>query len=112
MNKESKTNITVTVDVDGFVTNYKYQVIFVDEYNNFYHLGFFNDLKDAEPELNAYLEDYEAYDETTGDIVKIQFGDAGHLGHLREYPSTFSSCFDTIIDTTCGCVQIRGFIFN
>lgn len=91
----------------------KYQVIFVDEYNNWYLIGFFDDLKEAEPSLNSYLEGYLAYGEDDEEEVwQPQFGDDKPLKHLHEYPSTLGSCFDRIIDTTCGAIQIRGFIYR
>ena len=90
----------------------KYQVVFVDEYNNWYLVGFFDKLEDAVPEVNAYLESYELEEDEEGNTGFVpQFGKDASLGELTEYASTFSSCFDRIIDTTCGCVQVRGFIF-
>lgn len=92
----------VILDTDGMVSNHRYQVVFVDEYNNWYLIGFFEKLSDAEPELKDYLEGYEFEEEgVTVDEVC----------HLEEYPSTFCTCFDKVIDTTCGCVEIRGFIY-
>ncbi len=83
-----------------------YQVIFVDEYNNFYELGLFRSLLDAEPEVNNMLDSYQDID--SGETPR--FGEDENLGHLEEYPSTFSMCFDRTIDIEEGCVQIRGFI--
>ena len=115
----NKSTTVVQVDKEGCVVNYKYQVVFVDEYNNWYFIGFFNDLRDAEPELNSYLEGYHADKEDWGWECEsdnkqqvLQFGDNTILGHLKEYPGTFSPCFDKIIDTDCGTVEVRGFIFQ
>ena len=89
----------------------KYEVVFVDEYNNWYLIGFFDKLQDAEPELNNMLSDYTGYDED-GNPCTFQFGDDTVLGHLVEYPGTFSYVFDRILDADVGCIQIRGFIFE
>lgn len=89
----------------------KYQVVFVDEYNNWWLIGFFDNLIDAEPELNSMLKDYKMIDDD-GEEVECQFGNDTLLGHLEEYPSTFSMCFDRIIEVSEGCVEVRGFIFN
>ena len=104
--------VAIILDKDGYVSNKKYQVVFVDEYNNWYLVGFFDKLEDAVPEVNAYLESYELEEDEEGNTgVVPQLGKDASLGELTEYASTFSSCFDRIIDTTCGCVQVRGFIF-
>ena len=89
----------------------KYQVVFVDEYNNWYLIGFFNDLREAEPGLNEMLRDYVGYDDD-GNKCEFQFGDDTVLGHLVEYPGTFSPVFDRILDADVGCIQVRGFIFE
>lgn len=95
-------------------SNWKYQVVFVDEYNNWYLVGFFNDLKAAEPEVREYLSGYEFEDcdANAENSPERQAELLEEASHLAEYPSTFCSCFDKIIDTTCGYVEIRGFIFN
>lgn len=89
----------------------KYQVVFVDEYSIWYLIGFFDDLQDAEPELNEYLKTYVGYDDD-GNECTFKFGDNESLGHLQEYTGTFGSCFDRILDASCGCIQVRGFIFE
>ena len=86
----------------------KYEVVFVDEYNNWYFVGFFDTLEEAEPELNTYLREYT--DEETGEPLELS--DTSSLGRLTEYPSSFDYCFDRIIDVPEGCIQIRGFIFE
>lgn len=89
----------------------RYQVVFVDEYNNWEMLGFFDSLAEVEPTLNEYLKNYENDDEDIeGD--KLYFGDDAPLGRLVEYPSTLHSCFDRLLQTTEGEVQIRGFIYE
>ena len=90
-----------------------YQVIFVDEYDNFDELGFYKDLADAEPDVNKHLENYvicEDDDEHPGEVP--QFGEGKNLGRLEEYPGTFSFCFDRIIGVDEGCVAVRGFILD
>ena len=105
-----KQKVVVALDKEGCVTNKKYQVVFVDEYNNWYLVGFFDNLEDAVPEVNSYLETYEC-DEDDEISGVPQFGKDGNLGELTEYASTTSFCFDRIIDTTSGCVEVSGFIF-
>ena len=88
-----------------------YEVIFVDEWNNFYEVGFFKSLEDAEPEVNNYLEQYvfgEDSDIEPG--AKPEFGPDKNLGRLEEHASTFSYCFDRTFDVEEGYVQVRGFI--
>ena len=88
----------------------KYQVVFVDEYNNWYLIGFFDNLRDAEPQLNVMLEGYTGYDDDDNRI-QLQFGDDTDLGPLQEYAGSLSPVFDRIIDTDVGCIQVRGFVF-
>lgn len=78
-----------------------YQVIFQDEWNNLYHLGFFKDLNDAVPAVNEMLSSYD-------DIEKLNPGD------LTEYPSTFSAVFDREFysEDEGTSVSVRGFIFD
>lgn len=83
----------------------KYQVVFVDEYDNWYEVGWYDDLEEAEEPLNDYLKLYKDED---GNVP--EFGEGTNLGHLEEYPSTFTFCFDRFIDVDCGCVQVRGFV--
>lgn len=88
-----------------------YQVIFVDEYNNFYELGLYKDLLDAEPDVNGHLSNYVLMEDDDVDPGAVpQFGENANLGHLVEYPSTFNYCFDRIIPVEEGDVQVRGFI--
>ena len=103
----NKANTVVVVDSDGYVVSHKYQVVFVDEYNNWYLIGFFNDLHDAEPFIRDFLNGYEFEDD--GELSQEELLE--RACHLEEYPSTFSTCFDKCIDTTCGCVEVRGFIY-
>lgn len=73
----------------------KYQVIIQDEYNNLYHYGFYNNLSDAIPMINDFLDVYN---------VKID--------ELTEYPSTFGWCFDKEVEVDEGYIMIRGFVFD
>ena len=58
-----------------------YEVIFVDMWDNFYFLGFFDDLKKAVPIINGELSGYgEQY------VLKEE--------DFKVYPSTFNECFD------------------
>ena len=81
----------------------KYQVIFVDEYDNWYEVGWYDNLEEAEEPLNEYLK---VYTDEDGNVP--MFGEKTTLGHLEEYPSTFNPCFDRDICVDCGCVQVRG----
>lgn len=78
----------------------KYEVIFVDEWDNWHFLGFFDKLEEADPIASDCIKDYNGEDGKP-----IQFDG------LFEYPSTFGYCFDRIFETECGSIQIRGFIF-
>ena len=75
----------------------KYQVIIQDEWNNLYHIGFYDNLSDAIPDVNDWLQSYEV-----------------SIDELDEYPSTFSMCFDREIEVYDGesVIYIRGFIFD
>lgn len=72
-----------------------YQVVIQDEWNNLYHIGFYNKLEDSLKDVNDWLEPYN---------IK--------LDELKEYPSTFNMCFDTEIQCEEGCIFVRGFIFD
>lgn len=88
-----------------------YHVIFVDEYDNWYELGMYASLKDAEPDVNSQLEGYNYVDEDGNSTDEHPaFGEDKNLGPLQEYASTFGPCFDRMIDVDEGCVQVRGFI--
>lgn len=89
-----------------------YEVIFVDEYNNFDLLGWFDNLDDAIEPINNRLEVYGDY--------KLENGD------FQEYPGTFGSCIDMSLsnffvdklgeeyeDKIYGdiqCCEVRGFV--
>ena len=89
----------------------KYQVVFVDEYNNWWLVGFFDNLRDAEPQLNDYLKCYNAC-EGDEEYDHFAFGDNETLGPLTEYMATSGWCFDRIIDVDAGVIEVRGFIFE
>ncbi len=59
-----------------------YQVFVQDIWNNLTLLGFYKDLDDAVEDINGYITDPK---------FQIKKGD------LKEYPSTFNSCFDTSV---------------
>jgi hypothetical protein len=74
----------------------KYEVFIQDEWNNLWLVGFYDNLEDAVPEVNEFLETYH---------IKID--------GLKEYPSTFGSCFDKEVETSDGeIIMIRGFILS
>lgn len=74
----------------------KYQVIIQDEWNNLYHIGFYDILNDAIPDINDFLKVYD---------VEIE--------DLKEYASTFGSCFDTEVETKDETIiMVRGFIHS
>lgn len=75
----------------------KYQVIIQDEWNNLYHIGFYDKLENSLKDINSFL--FDCYDVTITELV--------------EYPLKWSTCFDKEIkidpSTT---IYIKGFIFN
>lgn len=74
----------------------KYEVFIQDEWNNLWLMGFYDNLEDAIPDINGFLETYET-----------------QITELKEYPSTFGTCFDTYVETTDSeGVTIRGFILS
>lgn len=80
-----------------------YEVIFQDEYDNLYNLGFFKELKDSIESINDCLLPYN---------VKINESD------LIEHPSSFNKCFDLEMcnvfpnnEEVCD-LNVRGFIYN
>lgn len=76
----------------------KYIVFTQDEWNNNYLMGFYDDLDDAIPDINGWLEIYN---------LKLEKGD------LVEYPSTFGTVFDKELETEDETVlMIRGFILK
>ena len=90
----------------------KYQVVFVDEYNNWWLVGFFDNLRDAEPQVNEFLNGQCGYDDEGCEVEHLAFGEDAPLGHLEEYPSSFGRCFDRIIEADVGVLEVRGFIFE
>ena len=74
----------------------KYQVIIQDERNNLYHIGFYDNLNDAIPDVNDFLEVYD---------IKVD--------DLTERASTFGPCFDIDLETQNEeIIMVRGFIFD
>lgn len=91
----------------------KYEVVFVDEYNIWWFVGFYDKLEDAEKDVNEYIKDYTLEDEDSEyNEFATEFGENKSLGRLQEYFSTYGNCFDRIINTPNGCIEIRGFIFE
>lgn len=91
-----------------------YEVIVIDVWNNVYRLGLYKNLNDSLSDINSYI---------SSDKLKLEEGD------LKEYPSTFNSCFDLIIGDVAiskgniseeelddfyedSQLQVRGFIFD
>jgi len=77
-----------------------YQIIMEDEYNNLFLLGFYRQLKDAVADINSWLSTYE---------------NVPPLTELKEYVSTFDTCFDVEIYDNEGestGVMVRGFILG
>ena len=58
-----------------------YQIIFVDEFDNFTNLGFYKSLDDSLKDINGRLSAY-------GKQYKLE------KGEVLEYPSTLGKCFD------------------
>ena len=76
----------------------KYIVFTQDEWNNNYLMGFYDDLDDAIPDINDWLEIYN---------LKLEKGD------LAEYLSTFGTVFDKELETEDETVlMVRGFILK
>ena len=74
----------------------KYQVIFQDEYNNLYHLGFYDKLEESLEDINNQLKVYNL-----------------HLDEIKERAGSFGRRFDVELITEDGeCIMIRGFIFE
>lgn len=101
------------MEYDG---KYKYQVIFQDEYNNLYLVGFYDDLQEAQKDINEEIKDYlldgDAYDNDDTLSMECRFGEDTILGELKEYPSTFNMCFDKEIFVEDGVIYVRGFVFR
>ncbi len=101
------------MEYDG---HYKYQIMFQDEYNNLYLVGFYNDLSEAERDVNEeiknYLLDAESYDNDDTLSMECRFGSDTVLGELREYPGTFGMCIDKEIYVEDGAIYVRGFVFR
>lgn len=82
-----------------------YEILFEDEYNNLYQLGYYKSLDSAISDINSELSTYN---------IKLKEGD------LKEYASTFGSCFDANIGYLTGApedsetysISIRGFILD
>lgn len=74
----------------------RYLVIMQDEWNNLYFLGIFDNLNEAIPSINDWLEIYDV-----------------SIDSLEEYPSTLGMCFDKEIETKDeNVVMVRGFILD
>lgn len=88
-----------------------YHVIFCDEYDNWYFIGKFTNLRDAEPDLNAMLKDDKLADNDESTFGQTpEFGEEKNLGILCERAGTMGPVFDVDIPTTCGCCRVGGYI--
>lgn len=90
-----------------------YQVIFVDEYDNWFELGIYKSLKDAEADVNAQLKGYKLLEDDEvdpGATPRFGTGDHDNQGELEEYAGTCGPVFDRIIPVEEGSVQVRGFV--
>ena len=83
--------------------NKRFLVIMQDEWNNLYYLGEYKKLKDSISDINDWLKVYNTF---------IEEDD------LKEYSSTFGSCFDLDIgmmhenrDDLLG-IMVRGFVLD
>ena len=88
-------------------------MVIIDEYDNFTELGIYDDLKKAEPDVNAQLESYNLCEDDEidpGATPRFGTGEHDNQGELIEYAGTLGSIFDRIIPVDGGCVQVRGFI--
>lgn len=75
---------------------FRYIVFMQDIWNNLYWVGEFDNLEDAIPKINDTLSGYGV-----------------SIDELKEYPSTFSMCFDTEIEIDENeTIMIRGFILD
>ena len=78
--------------------NKRYIVFTQDEWNNLYLMGFYDELDDAIPDINNWLDIYN---------IKLEKGD------IAIYPSTFGYTFDKEIETEDGSfIMVRGFILK
>ena len=79
----------------------KYLVIIQDEWNNLYYIGQYKKLSDSVKDINNFLDVYD---------VNISTSD------LKEYTSTFGSCFDLDVSSLhedrddLNGIMIRGFV--
>lgn len=94
--------------------SHKYQVVFVDEYNNWWLCGFYDDLKEALPQVNSFLSLYEpdkdAYEDVGETDGPLWLGEGSPFGDIGEYAGTIGSVFDITLYSPCGSVQVRGFV--
>ena len=82
-----------------------YQIIFQDEYNNLYLIGFYKNLKDSIRDINEELDSY-------GAVIDEE--------DLKLYPSSFSECFDLSIknmdryenNDEIPDIYVRGFVLE
>lgn len=95
--------------------SHKYQVVFVDEYENWWLCGFYDNLKEALPQVNAFLSQYEpdkdAYCEDEVADGPLWLGEGSPFGDLTEYAGTLGPVFDITLYATCGTIQVRGFAY-
>lgn len=91
--------------------SHRYQVVFVDEYNNWWLCGFYDNLAEALPDVNAYLRMYQLEDPEEGQEGPIWLGPDSPFWDLTEYASTCGPCLDATFSTPEGTVEVRGFVY-
>lgn len=79
-----------------------FEAFFVDEYNNYWHLGFHGRIDEVIEPLNDFLKEYT--DADTGERL--------HVDVVELYPCTFGEAFDKEFYADCGTVALRGFVYN
>lgn len=74
----------------------KYQVMILDEWENLYHIGFYEQLDESIDDINNFIQTYGV-----------------SIDKLEEHVETFDTSFNKLIELEDGsCISIKGFIFD
>ena len=86
-----------------------YHIFVMDNWQDVEEIGYYTSLENKSllEELNSYFEDKIVLDDNEEEIEDFKL----KPGNLKEYASSFGSCFDKNIDIKDeGCIRIFGFI--
>lgn len=93
------------LSLDRFSKQKLYQVVFQDNNNNLYNIGYYHHLEEAIPDINACLNIYEDINIKKEDLEKC-------MVTLGEWYNCFYLCLNSLYSCKNDNLYIRGFVYD